>query len=73
MKERTTVQVENRPFRIVLMARLCELTRLLQIKGGFFFLVAKMIQRLILLVLLFCDAFFLSDIFYYFSVFMMTK
>ena len=38
-----------------------------------FFLVAKMIHSLILLVLIFCDAVLLSDIIYYFSVFMITK
>jgi len=37
MEERTTVWVENRYFHTVLMARLCELTRLLQIKERLFF------------------------------------
>lgn len=72
MKERTKVLVENMDVIVLLMARLWKPTRLIQLKGYFFFLAAKTIQRFILLVSPYSDT-FLSDVICYFSVFMMSK
>lgn len=72
MKERITVLVENRyVILLFFIARLREPTRLIQLKGEFFFSSSKN-YTIIHYTIIHSDA-FLSDIICYFSVFMMRK